>query len=332
MAQHDYIIANQSGAAFRSDVNGALAAGVTQNSGAAEPAVTYAYMPWADVTSGIFKIRNAGNNGWISLFLLDCTASFIPPNAGLITNAGISASAAIALSKLATGALPTAITVANANIVSPIADTNLATIATAGKVSNSATTAASANTANAIVTRDASGNFSAGTVAAALTGTASGNSRLVRTAEVATTSGTSIDFAGIPSWARRITVALNGVSTNGTGLIQIQLGDSGGIETSGYVGSNFVIAALNNCNVASFSSGFVFGGSTAVETRHGALILTNSSGNNWLAIGNYVLGTTGHSGGVQGEKATSATLDRIRITADGINTFDAGSVNIIYEG
>jgi hypothetical protein len=93
-----------------------------------------------------------------------------------IVNADINASAAIALSKLATGALPTAITVASANIVNDtivnadinasaaIADTKLATIATAGKVSNSATTATNANTASAIVARDASGNFAAGDI------------------------------------------------------------------------------------------------------------------------------------------------------------------------
>jgi trimeric autotransporter adhesin len=92
---------------------------------------------------------------------------------GTIVNGDINASAAIALSKLATGALPTAITIASANIVdstivntdinasAAIVDTKLATISTAGKVSNSATTATSANTANAIVTRDASGNFDA---------------------------------------------------------------------------------------------------------------------------------------------------------------------------
>jgi hypothetical protein len=90
---------------------------------------------------------------------------------GAIVNADINASAAIALSKLATGALPTAITIASANIVddsivnadinasAAIVDTKLATIATAGKVSNSATTATSDNTASAIVARDASGNF-----------------------------------------------------------------------------------------------------------------------------------------------------------------------------
>jgi hypothetical protein len=90
-----------------------------------------------------------------------------------IVNADINASAAIALSKLATGALPTAITIASANIVdgtivnadinasAAIVDTKLATIATVGKVSNSATTATNANTASAIVARDASGNFDA---------------------------------------------------------------------------------------------------------------------------------------------------------------------------
>ena len=107
--------------------------------------------------------------------------------AGVIVNADINASAAIALSKLATGALPSGITVASANIVNStivntdisasaaIVDTKLATIATAGKVSNSATTATDANTASAIVARDGSGNFTAGTITAALTGAASSN-------------------------------------------------------------------------------------------------------------------------------------------------------------
>jgi len=71
MAQHDYVIANQSLPAFRSDLNNALAAIVSQNSGAAQPSTTYAYMPWADTTTGLFKIRNAANNGWITLYQLD---------------------------------------------------------------------------------------------------------------------------------------------------------------------------------------------------------------------------------------------------------------------
>jgi hypothetical protein len=75
MAQHDYVIANGTGAAVRSDLNNALAAIVSQNSGATAPSTTYAYMPWADTTTGLFKIRNAANNGWITLYELDGTFS-----------------------------------------------------------------------------------------------------------------------------------------------------------------------------------------------------------------------------------------------------------------
>ena len=71
MAQHDYVIANQSGAAFRADLNNALSAIVSQNSGALAPSTTYAYMTWADTTTGLYKIRNAANTAWITLYQLD---------------------------------------------------------------------------------------------------------------------------------------------------------------------------------------------------------------------------------------------------------------------
>lgn len=87
MAQHDYVLSNQSGLAFRSDLNNALAALVTQNSGAAQPSTTYAYMPWSDTTTGIFKIRNAADNGFVSLFRLDGTFSLMPPADGAVTTA-----------------------------------------------------------------------------------------------------------------------------------------------------------------------------------------------------------------------------------------------------
>ncbi len=76
MAQHDYVIENGPGAAVRADLNNALAAIVSQNSGATAPATTYAYMPWGDTAAGIYKIRNAGNDGWISLYELDGTYLF----------------------------------------------------------------------------------------------------------------------------------------------------------------------------------------------------------------------------------------------------------------
>jgi hypothetical protein len=86
MAQHDYIIANQSGLAFRQDLNNALAAIVSQNSGAAEPSTTYAYQPWADTTTGLLKIRNAANNAWITVgTLADANLGLLPTTGGTLT-------------------------------------------------------------------------------------------------------------------------------------------------------------------------------------------------------------------------------------------------------
>ena len=64
MAQHDYVIANQSGSAFRTDLNNSLSAIVSQNSGTLAPSPTYAYMTWADTTTNTLKRRNGANNAW----------------------------------------------------------------------------------------------------------------------------------------------------------------------------------------------------------------------------------------------------------------------------
>lgn len=102
MAQHDYIIANQSGAGFRSDLNNGLAAIVSNNSGAAQPSTTYAYQWWADTTTGLLKIRNAANNAWITVgTLASVNLGLIPKGAANIVNADVSASAGIATTKLA---------------------------------------------------------------------------------------------------------------------------------------------------------------------------------------------------------------------------------------
>lgn len=86
--QHDYVLDNQAGAAFRSDLNNALSAIVTQNSGATAPTTTYAFMMWVDtsVTPNLLKMRNAANNAWITVG--DVTAA----NLGLITAAAVAAS------------------------------------------------------------------------------------------------------------------------------------------------------------------------------------------------------------------------------------------------
>jgi len=82
VAQHDYVIANGTGAAVRSDLNGALGAIATNNSGSTEPTTTYAYQFWSDTTTGLLKIRNAANSAWVTVGTLAST------NLGLASLAG----------------------------------------------------------------------------------------------------------------------------------------------------------------------------------------------------------------------------------------------------
>jgi hypothetical protein len=149
---------------------------------------------------------------------------------------------------------------------------------------------------------------------------------------VASTSGTSIDFTGIPSWAKRVTVMFNGVSTNGTSKLRVQLG-SGSVETSGYLGSSSAIASAS-ANSATFSSGFDLNDSeAAIALRRGIFTCTLLGSNLWVLSGTLSVQDTGYASLTNGTKTTSSTLDRVRITTvNGTDTFDAGSINILYEG
>ena len=141
---------------------------------------------------------------------------------------------------------------------------------------------------------------------------------------VPSTSGTSIDFTALPSWVKRITVMFSGVSTNNTSNYLIQLGTgSTTFTTSGYVSS---------CRSAASTAGFlVVDGPTAASLASGALTLTNFSGNTWVSSGVLQLSGLGtyQSAGVI---ALGAGLTAVRITSVTPDTFDAGSVNILYEG
>jgi hypothetical protein len=141
---------------------------------------------------------------------------------------------------------------------------------------------------------------------------------------VNSTSGAAIDFTGFPAWAKRITVMFNGVSLSGSSDILVQIGDSGGIETTGYVSGS---GASSNS-----TAGFVVRGGNATRAAYGIMGVFNFSGNNWVSMHSINAGTaTDFAGG--GGKTLSATLDRIRITTvNGTDTFDAGSINIMYEG
>jgi hypothetical protein len=149
---------------------------------------------------------------------------------------------------------------------------------------------------------------------------------IIQGTAVASTSGTSIDFTGIPSWAKRITVMFSGVSLSAVGVVQIQLGDSGGIENTGYLSAENTAGSTSTTGfstVALTANGDIFYGQTFINLL---------SGNNWVSSGT-VWGTGYSLGNSVGNKTLSATLDRIRITTvSGTPTFDAGTINIQYEG
>ena len=148
----------------------------------------------------------------------------------------------------------------------------------------------------------------------------------------ASTSGTSIDFTGIPSWVKRITVMFSGVSTNGTSYVQIQLGDSGGVEVTGYVGVMMNSGGGGTIDT-SISTGFGIRTNNAGYIFDGLINISKLSGNAYVASG--TLSATGSGTGTfitSGSKTLSDTLDRVRITTvNGTDTFDAGTINIIYE-
>jgi hypothetical protein len=151
--------------------------------------------------------------------------------------------------------------------------------------------------------------------------------RITQGTAVASTSGTSIDFTGIPAWAKKITVMFNEVSTNGTADLLVQLGDSGGIENTGYI-STYIVLSTGGSSTA----GFIVRTGAASVVASGIMQINLFDTTNWISSHTIKISTTNASAGA-GSKSLSATLDRIRITTtNGTDTFDAGSINIMYEG
>lgn len=151
---------------------------------------------------------------------------------------------------------------------------------------------------------------------------------------VASTSGTSIDFTSIPSWVKRITVMLNGVSTNGTSGFQVQIG-SGSIDATNYksvVGSQTPSGSALGAGTS--TTGFyIFQLPAAATTVQGVVTLSGFGANVWVGQSacNNIDGTP-YISYSSGSKTLSGTLDRVRITTvNGTDTFDAGSINILYE-
>ena len=172
-------------------------------------------------------------------------------------------------------------------------------------------------------------------VLAQLTGTpgSTGTYTVSASQTVASTTITvrGVDFYNIPSTARRITVMFNSVSLSGTSFLQIQLGTSSGVEATGYSSSMSYItntAAVTSNATTGFLASTV---ALASQNSSGAYILTTLGSNVWVGMGNINDAST-RAGFGSGQKTTSGVVDRVRITTvNGTDTFDAGSINILYE-
>jgi hypothetical protein len=144
---------------------------------------------------------------------------------------------------------------------------------------------------------------------------------------VASTSGTSIDFTGIPSWVKRITVMFSGVSTSGISFVIAQLGTGGVPTTSGYGGGAWQTSLYTNVTNGMALSGNNF----ASDVRAGAITITNVTGNTWVSTAVCFL-TVGSGGAAAGSVTLAGPLNMVRVTTvNGTDTYDLGTINILYE-
>jgi hypothetical protein len=227
-------------------------------------------------------------------------------------------------------------------VASKLADANVTTVkiadanVTTAKIADSNVTTAKIADSNVITAKIADLNVTTGKIADAAVTTAKLAQPLTRGTAVSA-SGTAVDFTSIPSWVKRITIAVDGISTNGATQPLLQIG-AGSVATSGYNADAGTIGSTDNatsgfpCNL-----GFPFSGyaSTAASTYTGILLLVNISGNTWVCAGS-IYPTNCSSSTIAGSISLSNSLDRVRLTTItgttvGSGTFDAGTINIMYE-
>jgi len=205
------------------------------------------------------------------------------------------------------------------------ADTTLTLPNTSGTLLQSGTAVTVAQGGTGVTSTGSAGNVLFTTDGS----TWSATQKIVLGTTQASTSGTSIDFTSIPSWAKRATVMFNGVSTNGTNNLLVQIG-AGSVTTSGYAGSAAYL--LSTPSGSLFTAGFGILSSSPSNVISGQMILSTLGSNIWVC--SYTIGVTNNAqilfGG--GNITLSGALDRVRITTvGGTDTFDAGSINIMYE-
>lgn len=213
-----------------------------------------------------------------------------------------------------------------------ITSAKLASGAAASNLANGSITAIKLATGAAVSNIGASGITSNELAASAVT-PAKLSQPLTAGTPVATTSGTSVTFGSIPSWVKRITVMLNGVSLSGSANVRFRLGPTGGLATSGYTGYTNILQ--NTTAIATLSAGFDASGASTTATTYSGLVTfacLDATNNIWVTSGLLSETSSAAQTAFSGAVTLSGTLTQVGITStNGTDTFDAGSVNIIYE-
>jgi len=211
----------------------------------------------------------------------------------------------------------------------------LATLAGSETFTNKTLTAPTLTSPNITTALTLTG--AAGTSGQILTSAGSGSAPIWTSANgitsgttVASTSGTSIDFTGIPATVKRLTVILNGVSTNGTNYYLLQIG-SGSVQTTGY--TSLTTLSLSTAVATTSTAGMITFSDNAAYAKYGSFVFTSLGSNIWVMTGIAInTATTAFGTYSAGQVTLSGALDRVRITTvGGTDTFDAGSINILYE-
>lgn len=153
------------------------------------------------------------------------------------------------------------------------------------------------------------------------------NSAITAATAQASTSGSSVEFTGVPSWVKRITLVFNGVSTNGTNNPIVQIG-SGSFTTTGYLGGSQNYTTSGTSAATAANTGWPLQSTGSANLVYGSLTVTLITGNTWVIAGTYYANSVS-MGLTNGSLALSGVLDRIRVTT--ADTFDAGTINILYE-
>ena len=150
-----------------------------------------------------------------------------------------------------------------------------------------------------------------------------------------TASGTAVNFTSIPSWVKRITVMFSAISLNATSLPTVRIG-SGSIVATGYSSVGMSASGTAVGVATGYTTGFTYGNNIAnfpiTASMYGVCVLTNVSGNTWIANGQIGDSATSNMNFTNGGITLGGVLDRLQITtAAGTAAFDAGTFNILYE-